>query len=162
VAISFAGNISTDGLISKLHWAYPAPSIEEPSFTDKAARVLICPVCKQEIDSETGVQPVYFAQPEFLPRLSNAELPAALNRNPPFAIHVVRTGQGFRGIVHPSWFDVDKRPSSPTDFRWNALLTLWHGSSFPRLERHLCEFRNPIAKNTAPNQVAAGASSISR
>jgi hypothetical protein len=49
-------------------------------------------------------------------------------------------------IVQPSWFDADKRSSSPTNVKWNALLILWHGSSFPRLERHLCEFRNPIAK----------------
>jgi len=36
-------------------FASPAPPREDPSVTDKTAIVLLCPVCKQEIDSETGI-----------------------------------------------------------------------------------------------------------
>jgi hypothetical protein len=39
--------------------AYPAPPREDPSVTNRAARVLLCPAHKREIDSETGIQPVY-------------------------------------------------------------------------------------------------------
>jgi hypothetical protein len=39
--------------------AYPAPPREDPSVTNRAARVLFCPAHKREIDSETGIQPVY-------------------------------------------------------------------------------------------------------